>query len=67
MPLQVEIMVTFVVKIAVMIVGYTDNKKSLSNCCLQLIHGETWLFLILSMGIAYTLLVAFILTLLQKN
>ena len=30
----VEAMVTFVVKIAVMIVGYTDNKKSLSNCCL---------------------------------
>ena len=44
MPLQVESMVTFVIKIAVMIVdevmvamivGYTDNKNSLSNICPQ--------------------------------
>ena len=49
MPLQVESMVTFVIKIAVMIVdevmvamiGYTDNKNSLSNICPQLIHLET--------------------------
>ena len=52
MPLQVESMVTFVIKIAVMIVdevmvamiGYTDNKNSLSNICPQLIHLETWIF-----------------------
>ena len=64
MPLQVESMVTFVIKIAVMIVdevmvamivGYTDNKNSLSNICPQVIHLETWIFLILSMGVGYTI------------
>ena len=64
MLLQVESMVTFVIKIAVMIVdevmvamivGYTDNKNSLSNICPQLIHLETRIFLILSMGVGYTI------------
>ena len=62
----VEAMVTFVVKIAVMIVdevmvamivGYTDNKNSLSNICLQLIHLETWFYLILSMGVGYKMVI----------
>ena len=62
MPLQVESMVTFVIKIAVMIVdevmvamivGYTDTKNSLSNIYLQLIHRETWFYLILSKGVGY--------------